>query len=324
MTGVQLDKLDDAALAARIENLRVFARVSPAHKVKIVNALREKGHIVSMTGDGVNDAPSLKIADIGVSMGITGTDVARSASDMVLSDDNFATIERAISEGRGIYSNIKKSVLFLLSSNFGEIITMTAAIAVGLAAPLRAIHILWVNLITDSLPGLALGVDRHDNTALMRRPPRDPAESLFAGGGLFTTIFYGVLVAACTLYAFMEGLQVSITAGQTYAFTVLGISELFHAIGMRDVTKSIFRMNHTSNPLMIFSFAIGLALQVAVTEVPFLIRVFDYGAALPRAVAAALRPICGAACRPRTTAAHPTQSAGKKLRQGGKKNIAAL
>jgi Ca2+-transporting ATPase len=207
-------------------------------------------------------------------MGITGTDVARSASDMVLSDDNFATIEKAISEGRGIYSNIKKSVLFLLSSNFGEIITMTAAIAAGLAAPLRAIHILWVNLITDSLPGLALGVDRHDNTALMHRPPRDPAESLFAGGGLFITLFYGVLVSGCTLFAFMEGLQVSTATGQTYAFTVLGVSQLFHAIGMRDVTKSIFRMSHTSNPLMIFSFAMGLALQVAVTEIPFLIRIF--------------------------------------------------
>ena len=275
MTGAELELLDDAALAARIETLRVFARVSPTHKVKIVDALRAKGHIVSMTGDGVNDAPSLKMADIGVSMGITGTDVARSASDMVLSDDNFATIERAISEGRGIYANIKKSVLFLLSSNFGEIITMTAAIAAGLAAPLRAIHILWVNLITDSLPGLALGIDRHDTAALMRRPPRDPAESLFAGGGLFTTLFYGVLVAGCTLFAFTEGLQISTATGQTYAFTVLGISQLFHAVGMRDVTKSIFRMSHTSNPLMIFSFAMGLALQVAVTEIPFLIRIFD-------------------------------------------------
>ncbi|HWQ50542.1 MAG TPA: cation-translocating P-type ATPase, partial [Terriglobales bacterium] len=274
MTGAELDLISDEELAARIEKLRVFARVSPMHKVKIVDALRAKGHIVSMTGDGVNDAPSLKMADIGVSMGITGTDVARSASDMVLSDDNFATIERAISEGRGIYSNIKKSVLFLLSSNFGEIITMTAAIAAGLAAPLRAIHILWVNLITDSLPGLALGVDRHDNTALMRRPPRDPAESLFAGGGLFTTIFYGVLVASCTLYAFMQGLEVSTATGQTFAFTVLGISQLFHAVGMRDVTKSIFRMSHTSNPLMLFSFVIGLVLQIAVTEVPFLIDMF--------------------------------------------------
>ena len=203
MTGEQLDRLTEQQLAERIESLRVFARVSPEHKVAIVKALRAKGHIVSMTGDGVNDAPSLKAADIGVAMGITGTDVAKSAADMVLADDNFATIQKAIEEGRGIYANIKKSVLFLLSSNFGEIAAMFAAILAGLASPLKAIHILWVNLITDSLPGLALGVDRNDAESLMNRPPRDPKESLFAHGGLAVTGFYGLLIAALTLAAFL-------------------------------------------------------------------------------------------------------------------------
>jgi len=274
----------------------VFARVSPEHKVMIVKALRAKGYIVSMTGDGVNDAPSLKAADIGVAMGITGTDVAKSAADMVLTDDNFATIEKAIEEGRGIYANIKKSVLFLLSSNFGEIITMFAAILAGLAAPLKAIHILWVNLITDSLPGLALGVDKNDTSTIMKRPPRDPGESLFAEGGIFLTLFYGVIIASLTLGAFvfvpirlLHGSGEAVTLAniaaqlknahvlaesQTFAFTILGVSQLFHAIGMRNVEKSIFTMNLLENKFMIGAFGIGLLLQIAVTEVPFLVKVF--------------------------------------------------
>ena len=296
MSGDQLDRLTVEELAKQVDDLRVFARVSPEHKVMIVRALRSKGYIVSMTGDGVNDAPSLKAADIGVAMGITGTDVAKSAADMVLTDDNFATIEKAIAEGRGIYANIKKTVLFLLSSNFGEIITMFAAILAGLATPLKAIHILWVNLITDSLPGLALGVDKNDRKLIMHRPPRDPNESLFAEGGLPMTLFYGALIAAITLAGFLfvpvrlllqQGQAVSIAAidavladpallaeSQTFAFTILGMSQLFHALGMRDTEKSIFRMNPLENKAMILAFFVGLGLQVAVTEVPFLVRVF--------------------------------------------------
>ncbi|MGL6106407.1 cation-translocating P-type ATPase [Romboutsia sp.] len=296
MTGMELDLISQEELATKIDDLCVFARVSPQHKVLIVQTLKSKGYIVSMTGDGVNDAPSLKAADIGIAMGITGTDVAKSASDMVLTDDNFATIEKAISEGRGIYANIRKSVLFLLSSNFGEIITMFLSIICGLASPLKAIHILWVNLITDSLPGLALGVDENDKDYIMKQRPRDPNESIFANGGLTLTLFYGTVIAAITLSAFVfepvknilaSGLSITlenlITAlndpevlkhSQTYAFTVLALSQLFHAIGMRNVDKSIFSMNHLENKMMIAAFVIGFILQIAVTEVPFLVAVF--------------------------------------------------
>ena len=296
MSGDQLDAMTVEDLARVVDDLRVFARVSPEHKVMIVKALRSKGYIVSMTGDGVNDAPSLKAADIGVAMGITGTDVAKSAADMVLTDDNFATIEKAIEEGRGIYANIKKSVLFLLSSNFGEVLTMFTSIIAGLAAPLQAIHILWVNLITDSLPGLALGVDKNDKRLTMRRPPRDPKESLFAEGGMALTLFYGTVIAAITLAGFLfvpvrlllqQGQGVSLAAidallqnkallaeSQTFAFTILGMSQLFHALGMRNTEKSIFRMNLLENKFMIVAFFIGFALQIAVTEIPFLVNVF--------------------------------------------------
>lgn len=296
LSGEELDRMTEQELADKIEGLRVFARVSPEHKSAIVKALRAKGHIVSMTGDGVNDAPSLKAADIGVAMGVTGTDVAKSAADMVLSDDNFATIQKAIQEGRGIYANIKKSVLFLLSSNFGEISAMFVAILAGLASPLKAIHILWVNLITDSLPGLALGVDQNDPKSLMNRPPRDPKESLFAQGGLAVTIFYGLVIAGLTLTAFLltparllaqQGQALSLTAlkallqdplilaeSQTFAFTVLGMSQLFHAVGMRDVERSVFRSHLLGNRLMLLALAVGFSLQIAVTEIPFLVQVF--------------------------------------------------
>lgn len=296
MTGEALSRLSDDELTAKLEDTRVFARVSPAQKVRIVDGFKRRNEIVAMTGDGVNDAPSLKKADIGIAMGMAGTDVARQASDMILTDDNFATIRRAIEEGRGVYENIRKSVIFLLSSNLGEIITMFLAVICGLASPLKSSHILWINLITDSLPALALGVDKNDGKSLMRQQPRKAKESLFARGGFSCTCFYGILIAAVSLTAFLmlpcallrvnrlpvslENLSTILQNGsvlakaQTYAFTVLGMSQLFHAVGMRDVHRSFFRMNHRENKLMIFACVTGFLLQFAVTEVPFLITAF--------------------------------------------------
>ena len=296
ISGKELDQMTEEIFLSRLNTLRVFARVAPSHKVRIVNGFKKRGDIVAMTGDGVNDAPSLKSADIGIAMGLHGTDVAKEASDFILVDDNFATIEKAIEEGRGIYANIKKAVIFLLSSNFGEIITMFLAVLVGLPSPLRASHILWINLITDSFPALALGVDKNDAKLLMEKPPRKASESLFAHGGLFYTLFYGALIGGLSLLAFLTVPYVKSMAlyqhvtletilnllkeeellrrSQTYAFTVLGISQLFHAVGMRNVELSIFRMKHFENIWMIGAFLFGVILQLLVTEIPYLIEIF--------------------------------------------------
>ena len=283
VTGEEMERMDEQMLAERISRTRVFAHVSPEHKVRIVSACKKNGEIVAMTGDGVNDAPSLKSADVGIAMGMAGTDVARNAADMVLADDNFATIAGAIAQGRSIYENIRKSVLFLLSSNFGEIITMLAAVAMGLASPLKSSHILWINLITDSLPALALGVDVEEQKDYMNRPPR-------------CTCFYGLLIAGISMLAFLQepvgtiksaGMTLTIphlqavlkdaqvlARSQTYAFTVLGMAQLFHAIGMRDVETSVFCMNHLENRLMLAAFAVGISLQMMVTEVPYFVQLF--------------------------------------------------
>lgn len=296
VTGESLAQMPEEEFLGRLDRTRIFARVSPAQKVRIVKGFQKKGRIVAMTGDGVNDAPSLKAADIGIAMGMTGTDVAKQASDMILTDDNFATIEKAIEEGRGVYENIRKSVIFLLSSNLGEIMTMFIAVLCGFASPLKSAHILWINLITDSLPALALGVDHNDGRSLMRNPPREKGESLFARGGLLCTCFYGALIAAISLTAFLmlpctllksQGMVVNIEnlslalkwngvlpKAQTYAFTVLGMSQLYHAVGMRDVQKSFFCTNFLENKLMLVACVIGFVLQFAVTEVPFLIKAF--------------------------------------------------
>lgn len=296
MTGSQLDHLPDAEFKKAVRNIRVFAQVSPSHKTKIVKALKETGNVVAMTGDGVNDAPSLKSADVGIAMGKAGTDVAKNASDIILTDDNFATIVKAIEQGRSIYANIKKSVLFLLSSNFGEIITMLTAILFGFASPLKPSHILWINLITDSLPALSLGVDCSDTSHFMKRPPRPKDENLFADGGLSCTVFYGLLIGFISISAFLylpiqtlraSGIAITpshirellllpdiLTRSQTYAFTVLGMSQLFHAIGMRDVDCSLFRMKHFTNKLMMLAVVLGIALQALVTTVPYFINAF--------------------------------------------------
>lgn len=296
MSGEELDALSEERLARRLPGIGVFAHVSPEHKVRIVEAYKQLGKIVAMTGDGVNDAPSLQKADVGIAMGRAGTDVAKNAADIILTDDNFATIARAIAQGRCIYENIRKSVLFLLSSNFGEIITMLAAVLCGLAAPLKSGHILWINLITDSLPALALGIDPTKEERFAKEPPRSKTESLFAGGGLCCTVFYGLLIAGISTAAFLKlPVQAMLQAGgpislsgiaamlekpgvlarsQTYAFTVLGMSQLFHAIGMRDMEQSVFSMNHLENKLMIAAFAVGILLQLSVTKLPFLIGLF--------------------------------------------------
>lgn len=296
ISGWELDTMEESVFLKKLPFLKVFARVTPEHKVKIVEGFKKLDKTVAMTGDGVNDAPSLQAADIGIAMGKNGTDVARGAADFVLMDDNFATIHLAIREGRGIYENIRKSVLFLLSSNLGEIMTMLVTIVAGFPSPLKASFILWINLITDSLPALALGVDDNETDLLMKEPPRKKGESLFAKGGLLCVLCYGFVIGGVSLAAFLkvpydrlvaenlpislhniiESYQISavLVKAQTHAFTVLGMSQLFHAVGMRDVNRSIFRMNHKKNPFMILALVFGLCLQFAVTEIEPLIALF--------------------------------------------------
>ncbi|MEG2935779.1 MAG: cation-translocating P-type ATPase [Clostridium sp.] len=289
ISGPDLDEMSDEELASNCDHLRVFARVSPEHKVRIVKAFKSKGNIVSMTGDGVNDAPSLKAADIGVAMGITGTDVAKGASDMVLTDDNFSTIVSAIEEGRNIFSNIKKAVVFLISCNAGEIVTLFFGILFGWAAPLNATHILWVNLITDSFPALALGVDPGDPD-VMKHKPRNPKDSLFKGS-IFTLVFNGVLIGVLTLIGFIYGVMKYGAAGvtltniannpealmhaQTIAFVVLSGTQLFHALNMRSATKSIFKIGLFSNMYLIGAILLGFLLQLAVMYIPPIANMFN-------------------------------------------------
>lgn len=297
--GKELDKMSDEELSERIDNLRVFARVSPEHKVRIVKAFKEKGNIVSMTGDGVNDAPSLKAADVGVAMGITGTDVAKGAADVILTDDNFSTIVSAVKEGRNIFNNIKKSIIFLLSCNIGEIISLFFAILLGWPAPLRPIHLLWVNLITDSLPALSLGVDPGDPD-VMDEKPRDPKASLFAGGTGAFLILNGLLIGFLTLTAFIVGIKVytksnvlfplipddvskeALTHAQTMAFVVLSVSQLFHALNLRHPKKSIFQLGVFTNKYLIGSIIFGIILQDVVITIPFLANIFKVYDLLPK------------------------------------------
>ena len=286
VTGSEIDEFSDEEFAKNIVKYRVFSRVSPEHKVKIVRAFKAHGNIVSMTGDGVNDAPSLKFADIGVAMGITGTDVAKGAADMILTDDNFTTIVHAIEEGRNIYNNIKKAVIFLLSCNLGEVIAIFVAILLDMPVPLIATQILWVNLITDALPALALGVDPGDHD-VMKNKPRDPKESFFAHGAGYRAIVGGVLIGTLTLAAFYFGLTEfghgifsndipdrDLEYARTMAFVVLASSQLFYSISLRHDTKSIFQIGLFSNKYLIGAIVVGLILQMSVIEIDALAAIF--------------------------------------------------
>lgn len=291
ISGAELDQLSDQQLKERCVDLTVYARVSPEHKVKIVQALKSNGNIVSMTGDGVNDAPSLKQADVGVAMGITGTDVSKGAADIVLTDDNFATIVAAIEEGRNIYNNIKKSVLFLLSCNIGELIALFVAILLGWPAPLAAIHILWVNLVTDTLPAISLGVDP-GTSDVMKEKPRDPKEGFLTGIGGRFIIFNGIVISILTLAGFLIGVQVysgsdsiltinfsslsedAFVHAQTMAFMVLSVSQLIHSLNLRSFDRSIVQVGLFSNKYLLGSIVIGIALQFAVVNIPFFADIF--------------------------------------------------
>ncbi|NLM50562.1 MAG: calcium-translocating P-type ATPase, PMCA-type [Clostridiaceae bacterium] len=275
MLGSDLDKLSDEEFEKVIEDYSVFARVSPENKVRIVKAWQKRGKIVAMTGDGVNDAPALKIADIGCAMGITGTDVAKGTADMVLTDDNFATIVAAVEEGRGVYSNIKKAIHFLLSCNIGEIVTLFIATILNFAQmPLIPIQLLWVNLITDSLPALALGVESIDKD-IMKKPPRDPKKGVFADGLAVTICWQGFMVGLITLAAYVIGDMYygDHLEANTMAFAVLALSQLFHAFNVRS-EKSLFKTGVFSNLPMIGAFLVSFVLQCAVLFVPFLQKVF--------------------------------------------------
>lgn len=281
ITGEDLDTMDQETLVHNVEQYAVYARVSPEHKMRIVQAWQSRGQIVAMTGDGVNDAPALKVADIGCAMGITGTDVAKGAADMILTDDNFATIVHAVEQGRGIYANIKKSIQYLLSCNIGEIITIFAATAFNFhQMPLVPIQLLWLNLVTDSLPALALGMEPVES-GIMKQKPRNPKHSIFANGFAFSMAFYGFLVGAITLVAYALGEYVlsdpSLADGtaNTMAFSTLVFCEMTRAFAVRSDRLSVFEIGLFSNKTMNKAFLAGLAMQLSVLLIPALQSVFS-------------------------------------------------
>lgn len=281
-TGKEINAISYEELESHIGDYRVFARVSPEHKVNIVKAFKSKGNIVSMTGDGVNDAPSLNAADIGVAMGITGTDVAKNASDMILADDNFSTIIGAIEQGRNIYNNIKKSVVFLLASNLGEVITMLVTIVAGLPVPLLATQLLWINLITDTLPAVALGMDPGDPN-VMKEKPRKLNENFFSHGGTQRVVVAGILIGLLTAAAFLIGYfehgynpfndqipEEIHSYARTMAFLTIIACQLFYSLSFRSEHKSIFKVGIFSNKYLVFAIILGFALQLLVLFVPVL------------------------------------------------------
>lgn len=281
ITGSMLNDMSDEEFNAKIEQFSVYARVQPEHKVRIVNGWKAKGMVTAMTGDGVNDAPSIKSADIGIGMGITGTDVTKNVADMVLADDNFATIVSAVEEGRRIYDNIRKAIQFLLASNLSEVLSIFFATLLGFTI-LEPVHLLWINLITDCFPALALGMEKSESD-IMKRSPRDSKEGIFAGGMAFDVFFQGAIVTVLVMLSYLLGHYyesgvwefVNSKDGTTMAFLTLSMVEIFHSLNMRSRRGSIFRMK-THNKFLYGAMIVSFVLTTAVIEVPFLAKAFEF------------------------------------------------
>lgn len=281
ITGAQLNEISDEDFQNRIEEFSVYARVQPEHKVRIVNAWKKKGMITAMTGDGVNDAPSIKSADIGVGMGITGTDVTKNVADMVLADDNFATIVSAVEEGRRIYANIRKAIQFLLASNLAEVLAIFFSTMIGFTI-LKPVHLLWINLITDCFPALALGLEKSE-ADIMKKKPRDPKEGIFAGGMGFDVFFQGAVVTVLVMISYLVGHRIESGAwefvnsadGTTMAFLTLSMVEIFHSLNMRSRRGSIFKLN-SHNKFLYGAMVVSLILTTVVIEVPFIAKAFQF------------------------------------------------
>ncbi len=276
MSGAEIDATDDEALRRKIRDVYVFARVSPEHKLRIVKALQANGEVVAMTGDGVNDAPAIKQADIGIAMGMSGTDVAKEASALILADDNFATIVAAVEEGRGIYDNIKKFIRYLLASNVGEIVTMFIAMLAGLPLPLLPIQILWVNLVTDGLPAIALGVDPAEKD-IMKRPPRRVDESIFAQGLGLKIVSRGILIGLVTLAVFVWSLRTTndLVRAQTLAYSTLTLAQFILVFDCRSVQGGILKRNIFENVWLLLAVALSLGMFLLTIYVPALSKVFN-------------------------------------------------
>ena len=273
ITGKELDKISKTELEKNIFKYSVFARVSPEHKVRIVEAFQKTGAVVAMTGDGVNDAPALKKADIGIAMGKNGTDVAKNAADMVLADDNFVTIVEAVKQGRNIFENIRKAVHFLIATNIGEIVTIFMGLLLGLKAPLLAIQLLWINLITDSLPAIAIGLESPDKN-IMQKKPRNSRKSIFADGLWSKIMLEGIMIGMLTLVAFSLGNNLyGLEVGRTMAFVAMAMLELVHSFNVKS-EESIFKVGLFENKYLIGAFLLGTILQVAVVMVPTLANIF--------------------------------------------------
>lgn len=277
LTGSELDRMSDDTLSEKVKTVDVFARVSPEHKVRIVDALKESGEIVAMTGDGVNDAPALKRSDIGVAMGVTGTDVAKETADMVLTDDNYASIVAAVEQGRIIYANIRKFVFYLLSCNLAEIVVIFVAILAGLPSPLSPIQLLWLNLITDGAPALALGMEKGDPDT-MDRPPRPPQEPVINKPMRIRIGIQTIAIAVATLAAYLMGIAMYPGVpeeAKTMAFVTLSFSELLRAFTARSDNYPVLRIGIFSNRVMVYAVLSSILLLFGVIYLPFLQPIFN-------------------------------------------------